>query len=449
MWNRRNIQDKATNARVASEGIENVTKAPPPRTGLERYLCSGSTILAHERLSIVDPQSGGQPLYSPDRKQILAVNGEIYNHRDIRTKYAGKYDFQTGSDCEVILALYKDKGIRFLEELNGIFAFAVDDTRNERVFLCRDRFGVKPLFYTFSGSRLVFASEIKALFEYPGVRPLLGRTGICEIFGLGPARTPGCGVFENIREILPGHAAVFGRDGFSEYPYFRLEARPFTDDYDTAVQKVRALLEDIVSRQLVSDVPLCTFLSGGLDSSAVTAIAAAQCRDRGLPLHTYSFEYQENARYFAPSDYRPDRDAPWAEKAGALLQTEHHTLICDNDRLADLLTDAVIARDLPGMADIDASLLYFCRTVKKTATRLPYAANAPMRFLRGTRGSSADIPQGSSPGRRIFPNASGCSGRRSRLKRRSRIMSASGTGRRPTPCRCCAGNRRKTGASAR
>lgn len=332
---------------------------------------SAHCALAHVRLAVMDPENGAQPMTCMDGpfKVTITYNGEIYNADELRAELSGHgYSFETGCDTEVVLKSYLCFGPACVEKLNGIFAFAVDDTRNERVFLCRDRFGVKPLFYTFSGSRLVFASEIKALFEYPGVRPLLGRTGISEIFGLGPARTPGCGVFEDIREILPGHAAVFGRDGFSEYPYFRLEARPFTDDYDTAVQKVRALLEDIVSRQLVSDVPLCTFLSGGLDSSAVTAIAAAQCRDRGLPLHTYSFEYQENARYFAPSDYQPDRDAPWAEKVGALLQTEHHTLICDNDRLADLLTDAVIARDLPGMADIDASLLYFCRTVKKQHT---------------------------------------------------------------------------------
>lgn len=412
---------------------------------------SAHCALAHVRLAVMDPENGAQPMTCMDGpfKVTIAYNGEIYNADELRAELSGHgYSFETGCDTEVVLKSYLCFGPACVEKLNGIFAFAVDDTRNERVFLCRDRFGVKPLFYTFSGSRLVFASEIKALFEYPGVRPLLGRTGICEIFGLGPARTPGCGVFENIREILPGHAAVFGRDGFSEYPYFRLEARPFTDDYDTAVQKVRALLEDIVSRQLVSDVPLCTFLSGGLDSSAVTAIAAAQCRDRGLPLHTYSFEYQENARYFAPSDYQPDRDAPWAEKVGALLKTEHHTLLCDNDRLADLLTDAVIAETCPAWptSTLRCSI---SAARSKNSTRLPYAANAPMRFLRGTRGSSADIPQGSSPGRRTFPNASGCSGRRSRLKPRSRITSASGTGRRSTPCRCCAGNRRKTGASAR
>ena len=164
MWNRRNIQDKATNARVASEGIENVTKAPPPRTGLERHLRSDSAILAHERLSIVDPQSGGQPLYSPDRKQILTVNGEIYNHRDVRAKYAGKYDFQTGSDCEVILALYRDKGIHFLEDLNGIFAFALYDEEKDDFLIARDPIGVIPLYIgKDKDGKIYCASELKAL----------------------------------------------------------------------------------------------------------------------------------------------------------------------------------------------------------------------------------------------------------------------------------------------
>lgn len=179
MWNRRNIQDKATNARTASESIENVTKAPPPRAGLERHLCRQLCILAHERLSIVDPQSGGQPLYSPDRKQILAVNGEIYNHRDIRTKYAGKYDFQTGSDCEVILALYRDKGIHFLEDLNGIFAFALYDEEKDDFLIARDPIGVIPLYIgKDKDGKIYCASELKAskgsvMNTSPSFRPLL------------------------------------------------------------------------------------------------------------------------------------------------------------------------------------------------------------------------------------------------------------------------------------
>lgn len=332
---------------------------------------SKSCALAHVRLAVMDPANGTQPMtfLQDGYSYTIAYNGEIYNAAELRAELHGfGYTFQTNCDTEVVLKSYMCFGEHCVEKLNGIFAFAVDDERSNRIFLCRDRFGVKPLFYTFSGDRMVFASEIKALFEYPGVRPEIGRTGICEIFGTGPARTPGCGVFENIHEIRPGHCAVFSRAGFSEYAYFSLEAVPYTDDYDTSVQKVRELLEDIVERQLISDVPICTFLSGGLDSSVITAIAARKLQERGMPLTTYSFEYCGNDTNFTPSSYQSDRDEPWAEKVSTLLGTEHHKLICDNDRLASLLIDAVIAKDLPGMADIDSSLIYFCREVKRNHT---------------------------------------------------------------------------------
>ena len=329
---------------------------------------SKACALAHARLAVIDPANGAQPMtFTEDGfAYTIAYNGEIYNAPELRDELRGHgYTFQTSCDTEVVLKSYMCFGEQCAEKLNGIFAFAVDDEQRGRIFLCRDRFGVKPLFYTFSGSRIVFASEIKALFEYPGVQPEIGRTGICEIFGVGPARTPGCGVFENIREIRPGHCARFDRDGFSEYAYFALEARPYTDTYEVSVEKVRELLEDIVERQLVSDVPLCTFLSGGLDSSVITALAASKLRAHGQSLATYSFEYSGNDTYFEPNSYQPDRDEPWAEKVSALLGTDHTTLVCANDRLVNLLTDAVIAKDLPGMVDIDASLLYFCREVKK------------------------------------------------------------------------------------
>ena len=324
--------------------------------------------LAHARLAVIDPANGAQPMSCTQDgfTYTIAYNGEIYNAAELRDELRGYgFTFQTNCDTEVVLKSYVCFGEACAEKLNGIFAFAVDDERCSRIFLCRDRFGVKPLFYTFSGSRLVFASEIKALFEYPGIRPELGRTGICEVFGVGPAHTPGCGVFENIHEIHPGACACFDRSGFMEHTYFTLKARPYTDDYEKSVQTVRELLDDIVTRQLVSDVPLCTFLSGGLDSSVITAIAAQKRRAHRQSLSTYSFEYSGNETFFEANSYQPDRDEPWAEKVAGLLGTDHTALICDNDRLADLLTDAVIAKDLPGMADIDASLLYFCREVKK------------------------------------------------------------------------------------
>lgn len=208
--------------------------------------CGGSAILAHERLSIVDPQSGGQPLYSPDKKVVLAVNGEIYNHRDIRKEYAGKYDFQTGSDCEVILALYKEYGIHFLEKLNGIFAFALYDSEKDEFLIARDPIGVIPLYIGYDSDGKVYcASELKAL------------EGFCERY----------------EPFLPGHY-YYSKEGKMTRWYVRdwtqYEA---VADAPASVSTLREGLEKAVRDQLMSDVPYGVLLSGGLDSSVISAIA--------------------------------------------------------------------------------------------------------------------------------------------------------------------------------
>ncbi len=329
---------------------------------------SAHCALAHARLAIIDPENGAQPMtVRRDGTEFTIVyNGEIYNAAELKSELISRgYFFETNCDTEVVLNSYLCWGEDCAEKLNGIFAFVVDDVPRRRTFLCRDRFGVKPLFYTVKGDRLAFGSEIKALFEFPGINPVLGPRGVCEIFGLGPARTPGCGVFQNISELKPGHTAVFDREGFRDRQYFDLRAEPHTDDYETTVKKVRELLLDTVERQLVSDVPLCTFLSGGLDSSVVTAIAAQVLKDRGQTLSTYSFEFEDNDKNFKPSSFQPDRDESWAQKVSAALGTDHTTLYCGNESLESSLLEGVLAKDLPGMSDIDGSLLYFCRQVKE------------------------------------------------------------------------------------
>ncbi len=327
--------------------------------------------LAHARLAVMDPEHGAQPMSLPWRGQeaTIAYNGELYNAPELRSQLEGEgFAFRTGCDTEVVLNAYLRWGPDCGEKLNGIFAFAVDDPVNRRVFLCRDRFGVKPLFYTLREGKLIFASEIKGLLEFPGVEPVVGKEGLREIFALGPARTPGCGVFEGIRELLPGHAALFDRLGFRELPFFHLEARPHEETYPETVAHLRELLLDTVEGQLASDVPLCAFLSGGLDSSVVTAIAAKGLRERGERLSTYSFEFEGNEDFFTPSSFQPDRDEDWARRVSGLLGTRHESLLCSNAQLAASLKSAVLAKDLPGMADIDGSLLYFCRLVKHRHT---------------------------------------------------------------------------------
>lgn len=329
---------------------------------------SSHCALAHMRLAVIDPQNGQQPMTAirEGKECTIAYNGELYNAGELRSDLESRgYAFYTDCDTEVVLNAYLCYGEECPEKLNGIFAFAIDDGIKERTFLCRDRFGVKPLFYTFKNSRLAFSSEIKGLFEFPGVNPVIGREGLCEIFGLGPARTPGHGVFEGISELRPGHFAIYDREGFKDHKYYSLTAAPHTQTYEDTVQTVRELLIDTVKRQLISDVPLCTFLSGGLDSSVVTAIASNCLKEQGGSLSTYSFEFEGNEEFFTPSSFQPDRDQAWAQRVSEVLGTEHSTLLCDNDQLADSLFEGVIAKDLPGMSDIDGSLLYFCRQVKK------------------------------------------------------------------------------------
>lgn len=329
---------------------------------------SSHCALAHMRLAVIDPQNGQQPMTAikEGKECTIAYNGELYNAGELRSDLESRgYTFYTDCDTEVVLNAYLCYGEECPEKLNGIFAFAIDDGIKERTFLCRDRFGVKPLFYTFKNSRLAFSSEIKGLFEFPGVNPVIGREGLCEIFGLGPARTPGHGVFEGISELRPGHFAIYDREGFKDHKYYSLTAAPHTQTYEDTVQTVRELLVDTVKRQLISDVPLCTFLSGGLDSSVVTAIASNCLKEQGRGLSTYSFEFEGNEEFFTPSSFQPDRDQAWAQRVSEVLGTEHSTLLCNNDQLADSLFEGVIAKDLPGMSDIDGSLLYFCRQVKK------------------------------------------------------------------------------------
>ena len=208
--------------------------------------CGGSAILAHERLSIVDPESGGQPLFSPDRKVVLAVNGEIYNHQEIRRQYAGRYDFQTGSDCEVILALYRDKGIDFLEDISGIFAFALYDEEKDAFLIARDPIGVIPLYIGYDSDATVYvASELKAL------------EGQCERY----------------EPFLPGHYYWSKDPGMKRYyhrDWFEYDA---VKNNEASVDAIRDALKDSVRRQLMSDVPYGVLLSGGLDSSVISAIA--------------------------------------------------------------------------------------------------------------------------------------------------------------------------------
>ncbi|WP_174730767.1 asparagine synthase (glutamine-hydrolyzing) [Mesobacillus harenae] len=328
--------------------------------------------LGHKRLIVVDPEGGIQPMTreKSSNHYTICYNGELYNTEDLRKTLLLKgYSFEGHSDTEVLLTSYIEWGESCLEHLNGIFAFAVWDEQKEQLFIGRDRLGVKPLFYSELGAGLIFASELKALLAHPDMKAELTREGLSEVFALGPSRSPGSGVFKGIKELRPGHALNFSKNGLKTWRYWNVKSEKHTDTIEETAEKVGFLVRDAVTRQLVSDVPLCTFLSGGLDSSAITAIAANEYLKEGKgKFHTYSIEYEENEKYFKESEFQPNSDLPWINKMQESFNTAHNFSVITQQQLAEYLKEAVHARDLPGMADIDSSLLWFCKEVKKDFT---------------------------------------------------------------------------------
>lgn len=319
--------------------------------------------LIHTRLAVVDLENGAQPMVQRkhDDDTALVYNGELYNTNELRRELTLRgHDFRGHSDTEVVLNAYLEWGEQCVDRFNGIYAFAVWDARRQALFLARDRMGVKPLFFCRVGEGMLFASEIKALLCHPRVKAEIDSGGIAELLLLGPGATPGCGVFRGIREIEPGCCATFTGRGLDIRPYWRLEAREHRESFGETVERVGFLVGDAIRRQTVSDVPLCAFLSGGLDSSIIAALSGVE--------ETFSVAYAENERYFRASAFQPDSDDKYIRLMTEHLGTKHTTVTLESDELADALPEAVEARDLPGMADVDSSLLLFCRRVRENAT---------------------------------------------------------------------------------
>jgi asparagine synthase (glutamine-hydrolysing) len=334
----------------------------------EGELLSAQIGLAHRRLSVIDLNLGNQPM---TREKFgcsftIIYNGELYNTAELRDNLIRMgYLFKSHSDTEVILTGYMAFGTSFLKEMNGIFSFAIWDDNAHTLVLARDRFGVKPLFYTVSGDTLIFGSEMKALFEYPGIKPRIDAKGLSEIFGLGPAKSYGLGVFKDIYEVLPGNVLIFNHSGLHETAYWKLISAPHEDTYEKTVEKTSFLLYDAVKRQMISDIPICTFLSGGVDSSLVTAICAKELEKEGKSIKTFSFDFADNAKHFVSNSFQPSQDRPYVDIMVDHVGSQHKYLECDNLDLADNLYNAVDARDLPNMADVESSLLYFCHKVSE------------------------------------------------------------------------------------
>lgn len=325
--------------------------------------------LAHTRLSIIDLTNGHQPMtrFLDGYAYHIVYNGEIYNLDLLRSRLREHNVVpETTSDTEVLLLSFLTFGADFIKEVDGIFAFAIYDERHETLILFRDSFGIKPLFYTIHDGTIIFSSEPKGCFCFPGVEAILDRNGLNEILSLGPAHSPGSGVFKGFHELLPGSYMTCNRYGRHTTNYFHLESRPHFDSYEETIEKTSFFIQDAIQRQMVSDVPICTFLSGGVDSSVVSAVCAAALKKKGERLTTYSFDFTENDKYFKANSFQPSQDRPFVDKMVEFLGSDHHYLECSNTTQADLLTRSVDAHDLPCMADIDSSLQYFCEKVSHT-----------------------------------------------------------------------------------
>ena len=336
------------------------------------YYTDSHVLFAHRRLSVIDPEGGKQPMtfrYNGNT-YVIIYNGQIYNTKELKkTLYDNNIELETHSDTEILLKSYVFYKEKILDKLNGIFAFAIWNEKEKEVFIARDHFGVKPLYYTIYHDNLIIASEVKAILKYPGIEAKIDSQGISELFGIGPAHTSGLTAFKDIKELPPANFAIFNESGLHVKKYWRLESKPHEDSLAKTCDKVKYLLEDSIQNQLVSDVPICTFLSGGLDSSIITLYAADYCHKNNLPtLNTYSVDYIDNDKNFQKTDFQPNSDNYYINLMQSKLNTNHHVIMLDTPELAKALEDAMIARDFPGMADVDSSLLLFCKNVKPEAT---------------------------------------------------------------------------------
>lgn len=325
------------------------------------------TALIHRRLSVIDPEKGKQPMQFG--KYTIVYNGEIYNTEELRNELkALGYEFKTHCDTEVILKAYHKWKEKACEKLNGIFAFAVWDDEEKELFLCRDRIGVKPLYYSEKDGIFAFASRIKTLLLVPEITSAVDQNGLNEIFMLGPAKTIGSAVFKDINELPPASYMIYSNEKIVIKAYWKLKAMEHNESEKETIAHTRYLVKDAIERQLVSDVPLCTFLSGGLDSSIISRVASDYYKENGSTLNTYSVDYIDNDKYFKSSLFQPNKDSDFIDMISDYIESRHHNVMLDNKEVAKALIESTYARTLPGFTDVDSSLLLFCRAVKKKHT---------------------------------------------------------------------------------
>ncbi|MEU6367822.1 asparagine synthase (glutamine-hydrolyzing) [Streptomyces sp. NPDC046931] len=363
-------------ARTQAPVIEAMTGTLTPRGPDTGGVWLGERVaIGHRRLAVIDPAGGVQPMTDrPERPDlVLTYSGEVYNHHELRSRLrALGHEFRTRSDTEVVLRAYAEWGEDVARHLEGMFAFAVWDERAQRLVLVRDRLGVKPLFWSVVDGGLAFASEPKALFAHPEIRPRVDADGLREayslLFNTGPT------VWSGVREVEPGGLLVLDRDGIRERRYWQLEAGAHTDDRETTVERTRQLVGAAARSQLEADVPVCSLLSGGIDSTVLTALLADELRLRegpGARLRSYAVDYSDQAEQFTGDVLRTGHDTPYAAEAGAFIGTDHSTVVLDPRALLDPehRKAVVVARDSPiGVGDMDTSLYLLFGEIRRHST---------------------------------------------------------------------------------
>lgn len=363
-----NLKDGITKEDYHIGMLNSLSRRGPDGNGLFE---DKHAILLHSRLAVIDVENGQQPMTAKynGTNYTICYNGELYNTVELKTKLKSSgITFETKTDTEVVLKSYILWGESALKMFNGIFAFAIFCPEKNELFVARDKMGVKPFFYAERNGSFIFASELKALLLHPEIKPEINFEGISELLFLGPGRTPGSGVFNNVFELKPGFYGKFTSKGFKQTEYFHLIDTKNEESTEKIIENVRFLVTDSIEKQLVSDVPLGTFLSGGLDSSIISAVAANRFKKDGKRLKTFSLTYKDNDKHFKSNRFQPNSDEEFIKIMVAYLDSDHTNVVVDTEEVVKALFSAVDARDLPGMADVDSSLLIFCGEIKKQVT---------------------------------------------------------------------------------
>jgi asparagine synthase (glutamine-hydrolysing) len=341
---------------------ETLSYRGPDSTG---YYFKNHILLGHNRLAIIDVKKGKQPMSY--KNYTIVYNGELYNADIIRDiLLSNGYTFDTTCDTEVLLKAYVHFKEKVLDIIEGIYSFAIYDGKT--LFMARDRLGVKPLFYTKIKHDFIFASELKAILKSDIVKPIITKKSLLELLALGPSKSPGSGVFNGIYELKPAHYLTYHKDKIKIKRYWNVANKKFNDTFEECKNKVRKMLEGAIKRQMVSDVPIATLLSGGLDSSIITAVCSNEKKKINEQLSTYSIDYEDNFKYFKGNDFQVSEDNHFINLMAEKFNTNHEYKIISQEDVARCLKDAMIARDLPGMADIDSSLYWFSKEIKKKHT---------------------------------------------------------------------------------